>query len=261
MRTALTIAGSDPSGGAGIQGDLKTFAAHGVYGMAVLTALTAQNTRGVRGIHEVPAAFVRAQLDAVFEDMPVHAVKTGMLANAETVRAVVEVLAKRQPAQLVADPVMVAGSGDPLLEDDAVEGLAARLFPLATIVTPNVPEAERLCDWPIEGRDTMRAAAAALHERGANAVLVKGGHLGGDEVCDVLLAEDSFHEFREPRVDSPHTHGTGCALAAAIAALLARGTPLVEAVTRARAWVRRGIERATVLGGGCNPIDHMHGEP
>ena len=260
MQTALTIAGSDPSGGAGIQGDLKTFSAHGVYGMAVITALTAQNTVGVRDAFDVPPEFVRAQLDAVLDDLPVGAAKTGMLSVPATIEAVASVLGSRGLPFLVVDPVMVATSGDPLLRDDAVDVLVARLFPLATLITPNVPEAQRLSGMEIRTVEQMREAAAALVRRGARGVLITGGHLEGDRVVDLLHAGGAFREYAAPRLDTPHTHGTGCALAAAIAAHLARGAALPEAVAHARAFVRRGIERAVVLGRGHNPLNHLAGE-
>jgi hydroxymethylpyrimidine/phosphomethylpyrimidine kinase len=252
----LTIAGSDPSGGAGIQGDLKTFHAHGIYGMAVLTALTAQNTRGVTGVHDVPAPFVAKQLEAVLADMPVGAAKTGMLSNADTVDAVASVLRRQRVPFLVVDPVMIATSGDALLRDDAVAVLVERLFPLATVVTPNLPEAERLVGERIDTPDAMRHAAVRLRDRGARAVLLKGGHLPGEQVVD-LLYDGTFHAFEDRRIRTEHTHGTGCALSAAIAAHLARGADLTEAVLRARAFVRRGLERATVLGRGKNPVNHL----
>jgi len=257
MHTALTIAGSDPSGGAGIQGDLKTFQAHGVYGMAVITALTVQNTCGVTGVHDVPADFVAAQLEAVLADLPVGAAKTGMLSVPETVEAVALGLARRPVPFLVVDPVMAATSGDALLHEDAVDAIRRHLFPLATLVTPNLPEAERLTDLRIEGPDDMRRAAARLHEMGADAVLVKGGHLPGPTVIDLLFHEGVFHEFSDARVVTEHTHGTGCALAAGIAAQLSRGADLMEAVGRARAFVRRGLERAVVLGRGRSPLNHL----
>lgn len=257
MRTALTIAGSDPSGGAGAQGDLKTFHAHGVYGMAVLTALTAQNTRGVSGVHDVPADFVRAQLESILADLPVHAAKTGMLSRAATIEAVAAVLARASLPFLIVDPVMVATSGDALLADDAADLLVERLFPLATLVTPNVPEAERLSGMAITTAGDMRDAAAILRRRGARAVLLKGGHLAGEEVIDLLYAEGAFREFRQQRVGSGGVHGTGCALAAAITAHLARGAALTEAVARARAFVHKGIARALPLGGGAAPVNHL----
>jgi hydroxymethylpyrimidine/phosphomethylpyrimidine kinase len=258
MDTALTIAGSDPSGGAGIQGDLKTFHSHGVYGMAVLTALTVQNTCGVTGVHDVPPEFVAAQLRAVLEDMPVGAAKTGMVSVTATIEAIAEVLERQRLPHLVVDPVMVSTSGDALLQDDAVSAVVERLFPLATVITPNIPEAERILDKTIRTPEQMRSAAIALKELGgAPAVLLKGGHLEGPQLVDLLYFEGGFREFSDPRIDTPHTHGTCCAFAAGIAAQLARGAQLEEAVSRARDFVRRGLERAVPLGRGANPINHL----
>ncbi|MHC4849405.1 MAG: bifunctional hydroxymethylpyrimidine kinase/phosphomethylpyrimidine kinase [Planctomycetota bacterium] len=257
MRTALTIAGSDPSGGAGIQGDLKTFTRHGVYGMAAITALTVQNTQGVRGVHDVPPAFVAAQLDAIFDDMPVHAAKTGMVSATPIIDAIADVLTRRGAPPLVVDPVMVATSGDPLVDDEAVEAMVAKLFPLAALVTPNLPEAERLCGFEITTQAQMERAAQAIVARGARAVLVKGGHLAGDEIVDLLYFRGSFHEFRGKRIDTVHTHGTGCALAASIAARLALEDSMPQAVERSREFVRRGLEEAVVLGKGTNPLNHL----
>ena len=257
MHTALTIAGSDPSGGAGIQGDLKTFHAQGVYGMAVLTALTVQNTRGVTGVHDVPAEFVAAQLRAVLEDMPVGAAKTGMVSVTATIEAIADVLARQRVPHLVVDPVMVSTSGDALLHDDAVSAMVERLFPLATVITPNIPEAERLLDRTIRTPEQMRSAAVALKELGAAAVLLKGGHLEGPQLIDLLYFDGGFREFSDPRIDTPHTHGTGCAFAAGVAAQLACGAQLPEAVSRARDFVRRGLERAVPLGRGASPINHL----
>jgi hydroxymethylpyrimidine/phosphomethylpyrimidine kinase len=257
MRTALTIAGSDPSGGAGIQGDLKTFTRHGVYGMAAITALTVQNTQGVRGVHDVPPAFVAAQLDAIFDDMPVHAAKTGMVSATPIIDAIADVLTRRGAPPLVVDPVMVATSGDPLVDDEAVEAMVAKLFPLAALVTPNLPEAERLCGFEITTQEQMERAAQAIVARGARAVLVKGGHLAGDEIVDLLYFRGSFHEFRGKRIDTVHTHGTGCALAASIAARLALEDSMPQAVERSREFVRRGLEEAVVLGKGTNPLNHL----
>jgi hydroxymethylpyrimidine kinase/phosphomethylpyrimidine kinase len=261
VRTALTIAGSDPSGGAGLQGDLKTFTVHDVYGMAVPTALTVQNTCGVTAVHDVPPAFVAAQLDAIFDDIPVHAAKTGMLSVIPTIEAIAEVLERRGVPPLVVDPVMVATSGDTLLDDDAVETLVQRLFPLAALVTPNLPEAQRLCGFAVESESHMERAAQALIARGARAVLIKGGHLAGDAIVDLLYANNEFIAFRDSKIDSQHTHGTGCALAAAIAASLALGRSMPEAVERSRQFVRRGILLAESLGRGRSPLNHLGGAP
>src|SRR6185436_10404104 len=223
----LTIAGSDSGGGAGIQADLKTFAAHGVYGMSVITALTAQNTREVRAVHAAPPDFVAAQIDAVFEDIGVDAVKIGMLADAGLVRAVAGRLRSHlQETRLpiVLDPVMIAKSGAPLLADDAVAALAEELIPLATLVTPNLPELERLTGLPVASEEERRRAAEALASfaDGGPAVLGKGGHAEGPEVVDLLLAEGRWHRFVHPRIETTATHGTGCTLSSAIAARLGR---------------------------------------
>jgi hydroxymethylpyrimidine/phosphomethylpyrimidine kinase len=253
----LTIAGSDSGGGAGIQADLKTFAAHGAYGMSAITALTAQNTRGVRAVQETPPDFVAAQIDAVFEDIGVDAVKIGMLASAPIVRVVADRLRwwlERAPAPVVLDPVMIAKSGHPLLRDDAVEALIEDLVPLATLVTPNVPELERMTGIP---KDRLRAAAE-LAARGP-AVLAKGGHAEGDEVVDLLVeAGGEVHRFRHPRLQTSSTHGTGCTLSSAIAARLARGEDLAVAVGGAVAWLHEAIEAAYPLGSGHGPVDHLH---
>jgi hydroxymethylpyrimidine/phosphomethylpyrimidine kinase len=254
----LTIAGSDSGGGAGIQADLKTFAAHGVYGMSAITALTAQNTRGVRAVHEAPPDFVAAQIDAVFEDLGVDGVKIGMLASAPIVRTVADRLRwwlERVPAPVVLDPVMIAKSGHALLRDDAVEAVIEDLVPLATVVTPNVPELERMTG--IEA-DRPRAAAE-LAARGP-AVLAKGGHADeGEEVVDLLVEPDgAVHPFRHPRLATCSTHGTGCTLSSAIAARLARGEDLVTAAGGAVAWLHEAIRAAYPLGSGHGPVDHLH---
>jgi hydroxymethylpyrimidine/phosphomethylpyrimidine kinase len=257
MYTALTIAGSDPSGGAGIQGDLKTFHAHGVYGMAVLTALTVQNTTGVFGVHDVPPEFVSAQLEAVLDDMPVGAAKTGMVSVIPTIEAIASVLRRRRLPHLIVDPVMIASSGDALLRDDAVSAIVERLFPLADVITPNIPEAGRLLDRRIETVTDMRQASEDLKQMCPGAVLITGGHLSGPQVVDILYCDGVIHEFSDPRVETEHNHGSGCALAAGVAAQLARGSSVPEAVARARAFVRRGLETAAVLGRGRNPLNHL----
>jgi len=253
--TALSIAGSDPSGGAGIQADLKTFAAWRVYGAAVLTALTAQNTRGVRGVHVVPAPFIGAQLDAVLDDLTVHAIKTGMLADDATVRAVAERLARVPAIPLVVDPVLVSTSGHALAEASTVPALRDVLLPLAHLVTPNLAEAAALLGTPVRSRADMQEAARALVALGARSALVKGGHLG-DSAYDVLYADGRMTELDAPRIAVESTHGTGCTLSAAIAAALARGEPLAAAVPRAKRYVYRSLERALVVGGGLRPLDH-----
>lgn len=257
MYTALTIAGSDSGGGAGIQADLKAFQANGVFGMSAITAITAQNTREVRDALVLPAALVRAQIDAVFDDLPVGAVKTGMLASAALIAEVADALAARGPVPLVLDPVMVSKSGFPLIDDDAVATLRDALLPRATLVTPNAHEAARLLGRPIHDLDDARAAAAELCALGCRAALVKGGHLDGESASDVLFDGAAWHVFDAPRIDTPHTHGTGCTLAAAIAANLAKGLPLVAAVDRAKRYLHGAIAHALPIGEGHGPTHHF----
>ncbi len=253
----LTIAGSDSGGGAGIQADLKTMAAHGVYGMSVLTAVTAQNTREVRAVHEVPSAVVAAQIDAVFEDIGVDAVKIGMLSSVPILKTVAEGLRRHRPRHVVLDPVMIAKSGDPLLADDAVAVLAEELLPLATVVTPNLPEAARLAGFDVGDEASRRRAAEALAERGP-AVLVKGGHGEGEEMVDLLYDGRSFHRFTRPRIATSSTHGTGCTLSSAVACRLARGDALPRAVEGAIAYLHGAIAAAFPLGGGHGPVHHLY---
>ncbi len=258
MRVALTIAGSDSGGGAGIQADLKTFHQFGVFGTSAVVAVTAQNTRGVRAIHPVPVGTVEAQLAALVEDLPPDAVKSGMLATAELVEAVARAIARHELTNYVLDPVMVASSGDRLLEAAAERTVAERLLPLATVVTPNLDEAKILAAMDINTVDDMERAAAALLARGAQAALVKGGHLlAGDEVVDVLADGDDVHRIRHRRVQTTSTHGTGCTLSAAIAAGLALGRDLHAAVTDALAFVHEAIARAPGLGSGHGPLNHF----
>ena len=258
---ALTIAGSDSGGGAGIQADLKTFSALGVYGASVLTALTAQNTWGVRAVHDVPADFVTAQLDAVFDDLDVDAVKIGMLSQTSAIEAVAASLRGRAARNVVLDPVMVAASGDPLIADEAVDTLRRTLLPLADVVTPNMPEAARMLDRA-EAPDEagMRDQAEALVSLGARAVLLKGGHGDGPESVDILPDGQEIHRLAAPRVDTRNTHGTGCTLSSAIAANLAQGASLLEAVTAAKSYVSRAIAHADALriGHGHGPVHHFH---
>jgi hydroxymethylpyrimidine/phosphomethylpyrimidine kinase len=257
LARALTIAGSDSGGGAGIQADLKTFTVFGVYGMSAVTALTAQNTRGVAGIHAVPAAFVRAQIDAVLSDIGVDAAKTGMLVSAETISAVAQAVRAHAITPLVVDPVMLAQSGAALLEPTACATLQRELLPLATLVTPNVPEAEALTGMTIRSVAEMRQAARALIDLGAAACLVKGGHLRGDEAVDVFDDGRDAVELRVARLPTPHTHGTGCQLSAAITAELARGTPLLAAVQRAKRFITVAIRNGLAIGKGAGPANPL----
>jgi hydroxymethylpyrimidine/phosphomethylpyrimidine kinase len=256
LQTALTIAGSDSSGGAGIQADLKTFAAHGVFGCSAITAVTAQNTLGVTTVVEIDAAMVVAQIDTVLADFEIHATKIGMLSSAAIVEAVADAIERHRLSNVVVDPVMVAKGGARLLEQDAVAAIRTRLFPLATIVTPNVFEALALTGRPVTSLDEQRAAAIGLMELGPRAVLVKGGHLAGPAV-DVLYDGREVVELRADRIDTPHTHGTGCTLSSAIAARLARGDDLVSAVRAAKAYVTRAIAAAPGLGHGHGPLQHF----
>lgn len=256
----LTIAGSDSGGGAGIQADLKTFAAHGAYGMSVITALTAQNTVAVTAVAAATPAMVAAQIDAVFDDIGVDAVKIGMLANAAIISTVAERLkawrARGAAPPVVLDPVMVAKSGDALLEDAAVAALSAELLPLATLVTPNLPEAARLSGLPVVSEEERRCAAVALAGRGP-AVLIKGGHGADGEVVDLLHAAGEWHRFAAPRITTRASHGTGCTLSSAITARLGHGEALPQAVEGAIAYLRQAMLAAYPLGRGHGPVNHF----
>jgi hydroxymethylpyrimidine/phosphomethylpyrimidine kinase len=256
-RIALTIAGSDSGGGAGIQADLKTFHRFGVFGTSVITAITAQNTRGVAAWQATAPELVAAQIDAVAGDLRPSAVKTGMLANVGVVRAVADGLRRHELAPYVLDPVMVATSGDPLLEREAIETIRGALLPLAELVTPNLDEAELLLGERVRDVATMERAARALVARGARAALVKGGHLDDPESIDVLFDGTEMRTFRHPRIQTPHTHGTGCTLSAAITAQLALGAPLSSAVERSLDWLHEAIASAPGLGGGHGPLNHF----
>lgn len=241
--SALTIAGSDSGGGAGIQADLKTFAAHGVHGLSAIAALTAQHTRGVTAVHVPPTDFLQAQIDACFDDFDIRAVKLGMLANADVIGQVALTIERHHPAHVVLDPVMVATSGARLLETAALEALRSRLLPLATLLTPNLPEAELLLGRRIADRDEMQEAAFALHALGAAAVLLKGGHLSlGAEVIDLYIDDSGMREIVHPRL-SLEAHGTGCTLASAIAANLCRSLSLADACVVASDYVHRALRQ------------------
>ena len=257
MVTALTIAGSDSGGGAGIQADLKTFAAHGVYGTSAIAALTAQNTRAVLGIHPVPAAFVVSQIDAVASDIGVGAAKTGMLAAPDVVEAVADALRRWAFPFVVVDPVMVAKSGDRLLADAAVRTVARDLLPLATVATPNLMEAEVLIGRVVGTRQEARDAARRIVDLGARAAVVKGGHFDEPDVVDLLFDGRQFHEYRRARQQTRHTHGTGCTFASALAANLALGHGLAEAVQRTTDYVAGAIAHGLAIGGGHGPVDHF----
>lgn len=259
---ALTIAGSDPSGGAGIQADLKTFSALGVYGTTIITALTAQNTQGVFGVHAVPADFITLQADTLAADIKVTAAKTGMLGDRATVEAVVAILQRHDFGPIVVDPVMVATSGDVLLAADAIAAVRDHLIPLATLITPNLHEAAKLLDEPAaQTVEDMKRQGQRLLALKPKAVLIKGGHLSGEQAIDVLVTPQGITEHSAPRIDTLNTHGTGCTLSAAVAAELAKGEPLIwEAVANAKEYLWRTLYAGASLqvGHGCGPVDHLY---
>lgn len=255
MRTALTIAGSDSGGGAGIQADLKTFEAHGVFGTTAITAITAQNTRGVQAVLALPADLVEAQIEAVRSDIGADAIKLGMLATSEVAARVADVLRRGAPVPIVLDPVMIAKGGASLLDEAGVRTLRERLLPLATVVTANVPEAEALTGRQLHSVADLRQAARNLLSLGARAAVIKGGHLDGPPT-DVFDDGTTVVELTADRIDTRHTHGTGCTFAAAIAARLAMGDPLIDAVRAAKVYVTRAIREAPGLGHGHGPLMH-----
>ena len=269
MRTALTIAGSDPSGGAGMQADLKTFAAFGVYGMSAITAITVQNTLGVEAIAPLSADLVTAQIEAVAGDLSIHATKIGMLATAAIVEAVAAAIAELELPLVVLDPVFVSTSGERLLDADGIQAICTELLSRVRVVTPNLPEAEVLSGRRIHSLDEARDAARRICDRGAAAVVITGGHApeiaqgsglgaqGSGEVVDLLFDGHRFHEFRIPRVDSRHTHGTGCTYASAVAASLALGLDLADAAARAQQYVAGAIIHAPAIGRGRGPLNHF----
>jgi len=257
VSVALTVAGSDSGGGAGIQADIKTFSALGVYGASVITAITAQNTVGVQGVLEVPTDMIRAQLDAVLSDLPVAAAKTGMLSSSEIIESVTSVFSRYGVDQLVVDPVMVAKSGDRLLQLDAVDAVRRLLLPIALIVTPNVPEAEVLAGMTIGDEHEREEAARRIHDMGPRWVIVKGGHLRGDAV-DLVWDGQSMHRLSAPRIETTSTHGTGCTFSAAITALLVKGRPVLTAIEQAKEYLTGAIVHAEDLGHGYGPLNHHY---
>lgn len=255
MRTALSIAGSDSSGGAGIQADIKTMIMNGVYAMSAITAMTAQNTMGVRSISESSPEFLRQQIDAVFEDIFPDAVKIGMVSSSELIHVTAERLKYYKAGNIVVDPVMVATSGSSLMKDDAVETLIAELIPLALLITPNIPEAEVLSGMTIKNREDMAAAAAKIGKAYDCAVLLKGGHSISD-ADDLLYNDKGLRWFEGERIDNPNTHGTGCTLSSAIAANLAKGYEIAEAVQRAKQYISGALAAMLDLGQGSGPLNH-----
>jgi len=257
LHVALSIAGSDSSGGAGMQADLKTFSALGLYGASVITAVTAQNTQGVQSVFPLPSNVVSEQMDSVFDDLPVSAVKTGMLHNVSIVEAVARGLAKYQPENVVIDPVMVSETGVVLLEPDAVEAMRELLLPGARIATPNIHEAEVLSDVKVKSLDDRKRAAEAILGLGCEAVIVTGGHGSGDAV-DLMLDSRGFREFKGERIEGPGAHGSGCVFASALAGCLALGKPLEEAVGMAKEFAARAIRSSPGFGKGKSPVNHLH---
>ncbi|WP_122627919.1 bifunctional hydroxymethylpyrimidine kinase/phosphomethylpyrimidine kinase [Lucifera butyrica] len=257
MKKALTIAGSDSSGGAGIQADLKAFSAHGVYGMSVITAVTAQNTQGVFAVQDMETAIIDEQMKAIFEDIEVDAVKIGMVSRSETIRAIAGGLTRYKARNIVIDPVMISKSGYHLLRPDAVKALLTCLLPLATVVTPNLPEAAEMTGKSVNSLKDMEKAAAAIFQMGPRYVLLKGGHREGD-ATDILFDGETCYYLRSPRIAALNTHGTGCTLSAAIAANLARGYIVQEAVSRAKEYITTAIEHALSIGKGVGPTHHFY---
>ena len=257
MKKVLTIAGSDCSGGAGIQADLKTFSAHGVFGMSVITAVTAQNTQGVFAVQDIDVDVIDKQIEAIFDDIAVDAVKIGMVSRRETIRSIAAGLLRYKAAHIVVDPVMISKSGYFLLQPDAVEALISYLLPLATIVTPNIPEAEEIAGIKIDSLQDMEKAARIIHRLGPKYVLLKGGHRAED-ATDILFDGNDVHYLAGQRIVTQNTHGTGCTLSAAIAANLARGCSAHEAVTRAKEYITTAIEQSFSIGRGVGPVHHFY---
>jgi hydroxymethylpyrimidine/phosphomethylpyrimidine kinase len=257
MKVALTIAGSDSSGGAGIQADLKTFQAHGVFGMSAITAVTVQNTQKVYSIQEMPPQIVHDQITCLFEDIDIHAVKIGMVSSIPLIESIASALKEVNAPPIILDPVMISKSGYQLLNQDAQDALIKYLFPLSEVVTPNIHEAEALTQQKIQTLDEMKKAAKEILDLGANKVVVKGGHLGGNEATDVLFDGQTFKELKDLRIDTKNTHGTGCTFSSAIAANIALGKDFHAAVTDAKAYITGAIENSLSIGKGCGPIHHF----
>ena len=258
IKQVLTIAGSDSGGGAGIQADLKAMSANGVYAMSVITAITAQNTEEVTDVFELPPSIIAAQIDAIFDDFDVAAVKTGMLSSTDIIKTVVTLLKPQQVRNLVVDPVMVAKGGQSLLKPDAIDSLKKELFPLALLVTPNVHEAQQLSGVQITSLADARRAAKIIHQFGCANVLIKGGHLPVDRATDLLYDGRFFHIFKGEFIDTPHTHGTGCTFASAIAAHLAKGKALSDAVQTAKTYLTQAIKHSLAIGHGQGPTNHFY---
>ncbi|WP_352420417.1 bifunctional hydroxymethylpyrimidine kinase/phosphomethylpyrimidine kinase [Proteiniborus sp.] len=257
MKNVLTIAGSDSSGGAGIQADLKTFSAHGVFGMSVITAITAQNTQGVFGVQDISVDMIEKQIDAIFDDIKVHALKIGMVSQIETIKVISGKLKQYSPENIVVDPVMISKSGYDLLAPEAKETLIKELLPLATIATPNIPEAQVISGMSINSLKQMEEAAIKIHSLGAKNVLIKGGHME-DDATDVLYNGDKFIYFKSERINTKNTHGTGCTLSSAIASNLAKDFTIEESVANAKDYITTAIKHSLSLGKGVGPTNHFY---
>lgn len=258
IKQVLTIAGSDSGGGAGIQADLKAMSANGVYAMSVITAITAQNTEEVTDVFELPTSIIAAQLDAIFDDFDVAAVKTGMLSSTDIIKTVVTLLKPQQVKNLVVDPVMIAKGGQALLKPDAIDTIKKELFPLALLVTPNVHEAQQLSGIEITSLADARRAAKTIHQFGCANVLIKGGHLASDRATDLLYDGCFFNIYKGEFIDTPHTHGTGCTFASAIAAHIARGKTVPDAVQTAKTYLTEAIRHSLAIGHGKGPTNHFY---
>ncbi|MBS4534905.1 bifunctional hydroxymethylpyrimidine kinase/phosphomethylpyrimidine kinase [Clostridium sp. D2Q-14] len=258
MKNVLTIAGSDSSGGAGIQADLKTFSAHGVFGMSVITAVTAQNTQGVFDVEDISVDIIKKQIDAIFDDIEVDALKIGMVSQIDTIEAIASKLRKYKPANIVLDPVMISKSGYDLLIPEAKGTLIKELLPLSTIVTPNIPEAEVISRMDINSLEEMKKAAMKIYELGARNVLIKGGHREGDTAIDILYNGKDFIDFKSERINTKNTHGTGCTLSSAIASNLARNFNIEDSVLNAKKYITIAIKTSFSLGKGVGPTNHFY---
>lgn len=256
MKNLLTIAGSDSGGGAGIQADLKTFSAHGVFGMSVITAVTAQNTQGVFAVQDISEEVIQKQIEAIFDDISVEAIKIGMVSKIETIKIIAKTLGRYEIKNLVLDPVMISKSGYHLLQDDSKEALIKHLLPLATLATPNIPEAELITGLEITNVDDMKKAAELIHKMGPKYVLAKGGHLEG-EAIDILYDGEKFNYYTSPRINTKNTHGTGCTLSSAIASNLAKGYSIYDSIERAKNYISNAIKESFTLGKGVGPVHHF----
>lgn len=257
MKNVLTIAGSDSCGGAGIQADLKTFSAHGAYGMSVITAVTAQNTQGVFAVEDISVGVIEAQIDAIFQDIEVHGVKIGMVSKSETIRAIANKIKEYKPINVVVDPVMISKSGFDLLKPEAKDTLKTELIPLAHLVTPNIPEAEVITGIKINNIEEMKEAAKLIYKLGVKNVLVKGGHLE-DSAIDVLYDGEEFYLYESQRIETKNTHGTGCTLSSAITSNLGNGMTVSEAISEAKKYITVAIENSFELGKGVGPTHHFY---